>query len=195
MGKLGANEQKLKKFFGNSFAPLRSVAQLAIDIQPKFCDPAKTRGNQETHRISEHISRHVMPRLRKCVHKTILICGWEPPKEELRDAFYKIRPEEGDIIINKDNDSAFRGSDIKLQLADLGITRLIMYGFNAGHCVQKTALDGLKHKFNVCVLEDAVGTGDFVRKHHTKDAIEAMEKKGITICNSQDTTEYSLDLA
>jgi nicotinamidase/pyrazinamidase len=56
----------------------------------------------------------------------------------------------------QDTYSAFEGTDFDSQLKDLHVKRLFVGGLATDYCVLNTALDALKHGFEVVLLTDAI---------------------------------------
>lgn len=86
-------------------------------------------------------------------------CVADSPGAEL-DAALNLRS--GTRIVDKgksaDRDaySAFEGTDLEASLRDLRVKRLFVGGLATEYCVLNTALDGLRHGFDVVVLADAI---------------------------------------
>lgn len=66
-----------------------------------------------------------------------------------------IRPQDGDIHIEKLLYSSFSGTDLNLQLRARGIENLVIAGFTTECCIDSTARDAFHHQFNVFVVQDA----------------------------------------
>ncbi len=91
-------------------------------------------------------------------------------------------------VENADSYSAFDGVDGRgLGLADMlrqrGVTRLLIGGLATDYCVKQTALDGLRHGFNVVVLEDAV-RGVNLKADDSRRALDEMKRAGAKVSKS-----------
>lgn len=102
---------------------------------------------------------------------------------------------EGTIIISKgasENDdgySAFegrteQGSTLLEMLREQGIRRLIVGGLATDDCVRASALDALKHGFEVIVLTDAVRGVD-VQPGDSERALQEMQAAGAKLLPSE----------
>ncbi len=141
------------------------TAHLCIDVQryyfsevPKESDLREEvlldgRYATEARNTARNIAR-IKPLFNKAgLCKTIMIYH-KPAGEE----FFLVEPsgKEGDIVLPKDNFSAFDGTALDETLVDMGIRNLILTGGYTGQCVNTTACDGLEKGYNVFVLADCV---------------------------------------
>jgi biuret amidohydrolase len=100
--------------------------------------------------------------------------------------YYRVKPQAGDIEIEKLLFNSFHGTDLDPQLRARGIDTLVMTGFSTDCCVDATARDAFHRNYNVFVVsdgcdayEDALhdGTLKVLQKNCallvTSDAVEA----------------------
>ncbi|MEW6615307.1 MAG: isochorismatase family cysteine hydrolase [Thermodesulfobacteriota bacterium] len=66
----------------------------------------------------------------------------------------ELRPEAGDMILEKRRFSAFFRTDLDMTLRTLEVDTIVVCGMNTHVCVMFTAWDGLANDFNVVILED-----------------------------------------
>lgn len=66
----------------------------------------------------------------------------------------ELKPEKGDMVLEKRRFSAFFRTDLDMTLRTLGVDTIAVCGMNTHVCVMFTAWDGLANDFNVVVLED-----------------------------------------
>ena len=71
-------------------------------------------------------------------------------------------PEPGDVVIRKDVNSGFVGTDLELRLRQLGCHRLVIAGFFTNFCVETTTRMAGNLGFNTYVVSDATATFDLV---------------------------------
>lgn len=69
--------------------------------------------------------------------------------------YYRIKPEPGDIEIQKTLYSSFSGTDLDAQLKARGVDTLVVVGFTTECCVDSTVRDAFHHNYNVFVVTDA----------------------------------------
>jgi len=69
--------------------------------------------------------------------------------------YYRIRPEPGDIEIEKVLYSSFVGTDLDAQLRARGIDTLVVTGFTTDCCVDCTVRDAFHLNYNVFLVADA----------------------------------------
>jgi len=132
------------------------TALLVIDVQKQFCDPNGLRGNKKTDTVSKRI-QSIVPEFRDAGIPVYVIYYSKKKKEPSKIDFYKFKPMPNDVLIAKNNNSAFKGSNIKKVLKKDRRKSLLICGFNLNACVKKTVIDARKKGFDVCVLEDLTG--------------------------------------
>jgi nicotinamidase/pyrazinamidase len=81
----------------------------------------------------------------------------------------------------QDTYSAFEGTDFDSQLKDLHVKRLFVGGLATDYCVLNTALDALKHGYEVVLMTDAVRAID---EADGERAIEQLRSEHADIADS-----------
>lgn len=81
--------------------------------------------------------------------------------------------------------SGFQGTDLAALLRQRGIRRVFVGGLATDYCVKATALDAVKHGFEVSVLEDAI-RGVEVQPGDCARALEEMKRAGIRLMRADD---------
>jgi Amidases related to nicotinamidase len=69
--------------------------------------------------------------------------------------YYRVKPQPGDIEIEKLMFDSFHGTDLDEQLKARGIDTLVMTGLSTDCCVDSTARTAFHHGYNVFVVSDA----------------------------------------
>ncbi len=69
----------------------------------------------------------------------------------------RVAMREGEVLVEKQWASAFRGTDIDTQLRALSVDSLVVTGLTTSGCVRATAVDGLQYDYQVVVPREAVG--------------------------------------
>ncbi len=88
------------------------------------------------------------------------------PRSPLREshegnAFQTIvKPLPHELIIKKNVNSAFIGTELHQQLATLGITELVLVGLTTDHCISSTARMAGNLGYNTTIVSDATATFD-----------------------------------
>jgi len=159
------------------------LALLVIDVQEEFCDPKQGRGNSETTEVSKRI-KSLIPEFRKAGVPTYVIYFSYKEKKPHEIDFYMFSPDKQDVLIAKNADSAFEGSDIRKVLDAHKRNTLLACGFNLNACVYSTVMDARKNGFDVCVMRDLTGNDNCNRPSETANKIQKMEKEGITFSDS-----------
>lgn len=69
----------------------------------------------------------------------------------------RLQPAAGEVLVEKQWASAFRGTDIDQQLRAAGVDSLVVTGLTTSGCVRATAVDGVQYDYRVVVAREAVG--------------------------------------
>jgi nicotinamidase-related amidase len=69
-----------------------------------------------------------------------------------------VKPSAGEVIIRKNVNSAFIGTNLKQQLNSAQITKLVIAGLTTDHCVSTTTRMAGNLGFDTYLIEDAVAT-------------------------------------
>lgn len=102
------------------------------------CPPAKKRRGNSTFRIGD---RGPMGR--------ILVLG-----EPGNDIVPELRPEAGELVIDKPGKGAFYATDLQERLKELGITHLIFTGVTTEVCVQTSMREANDRGYECLLIED-----------------------------------------
>ncbi|NOU61409.1 cysteine hydrolase family protein [Marinifilum caeruleilacunae] len=70
------------------------------------------------------------------------------------------KPLAGEKIIQKNVNSAFIGTDLKEQLDEMGIKKLVIVGLTTDHCISTTTRMAGNFGYETYLIEDAVATFD-----------------------------------
>ena len=76
------------------------------------------------------------------------------------EIFDKFRPEAGEKIFDKQNNSAFRNTGLLEYLKDKNETDIIIVGLQTDYCIDATIKCGFEHGFNMIVPTNANSTVD-----------------------------------
>ena len=69
----------------------------------------------------------------------------------------RLAPAPGEVVVEKQWASAFRGTKIDEQLRTAGVDSLVVTGLTTSGCVRASAVDGLQYDYQVVVPREAVG--------------------------------------
>ena len=84
----------------------------------------------------------------------------------------ELRPEPGDIVVEKSRYSGFHGSRLEPVLRSLGAETLVMCGVGTHHCVECTARDAHMRDYRVFITRDATGEANQTWKEASLAAFE-----------------------
>ena len=74
--------------------------------------------------------------------------------------FYRVSPEDGDLVIEKHRHSAFAGTELDQVLRDRGVRTVAVAGVQTHVCVESTLRDASARGYYVVVASDCVGSYD-----------------------------------
>jgi nicotinamidase-related amidase len=79
-------------------------------------------------------------------------------KNEGNDFKEIVKPQDKEAVIKKDVNSAFIGTDLKEQLDNEKITKLVIVGLTTDHCVSTTTRMAGNYGFDTFIVSDATAT-------------------------------------
>lgn len=77
------------------------------------------------------------------------------PEHDIVDA---LKPERGDLVLNKTTMGAFGSTGIDSKLRAMSIETVLVVGVSTNNCVAMTAMEAADHQYGVVVISDATGT-------------------------------------
>ncbi len=77
------------------------------------------------------------------------------PEHEIVD---EVRPQPGELVLNKTTMGAFGSTGIEAHLRGMGIANIVVTGVSTNNCVGMTAMEACDRQFGVVVVSDATGT-------------------------------------
>ncbi len=90
--------------------------------------------------------------------------GWNNlllPKDEWESQIVpQLAPQGDEIVVTKTTDSALTGTNLRLLLANIGITHVVCAGIFTDQCVASTVRSLADESFEVIVVEDGCAAGD-----------------------------------
>ena len=89
--------------------------------------------------------------------------GWNnlllPKDEDASQILPQIAPLQREIVVTKTTDSALTGTNLRLVLANMGITHVVCSGIFTDQCVSSTVRSLADESFQVVVVEDCCAAG------------------------------------
>ena len=70
----------------------------------------------------------------------------------------ELRPQPGELVLNKTTMGAFASTGIEAALRGMGIANIAVTGVSTNNCVSMTAMEACDRQFGVAVVSDATGT-------------------------------------
>ena len=120
--------------------------------------------------------------------------GWNNlllPKDELPSQIVPtIAPEGDEIVVTKTTDSALTGTNLRLLLANLGITHVVCCGIFTDQCVASTVRSLADESFDVIVAEDACAAGTM--ELHDRE-LEIMNMIYCSVMSADEAIDYLPD--
>ncbi len=97
------------------------------------------------------------------------------------EAINPFLPQEKEICLFKNSISCFEGTNLEMQLKEMGITDLVFTGLLSNVCIESSIRDAYDKGFRVFVIEDATSTIDHKGHQH---AMEHVLPLFSTVCTS-----------
>jgi nicotinamidase-related amidase len=85
----------------------------------------------------------------------------------------ELAPIRGEIVIDKPGKSSFHRTELANELAQRGITRLVVTGVTSDCCVQSTMRDGYEHGLECVLLEDCTAAVEGPNHDATLEILKA----------------------
>ncbi|GMU68056.1 MAG: cysteine hydrolase [Steroidobacteraceae bacterium] len=70
----------------------------------------------------------------------------------------ELRPEPGDLVLNKTTIGAFASTGLEAALRGMGVETIVVTGVSTNNCVGMTAMEAADRQFGVVLVDDATGT-------------------------------------
>ena len=143
---------------------LDNPALILIDIQKGFQDVAYWGGDRNNINAEEKASELLeIWRSKKLPIFHVQHCSPNPnsilnetnPGNEFQDV---VKPLEGEIVIKKNVNSAFIGTNLKELIDNANITNLVIVGLTTDHCVSTTTRMAGNFGYTVYLVSDATAT-------------------------------------
>ncbi|WP_343705790.1 cysteine hydrolase family protein [Flavobacterium sp.] len=143
---------------------LNNPALILIDIQKGFHNVAYWGGDRNNVTAEEKAGELLeiwrsknLPifHVQHCSSNPNSILNETNPGNEFQDV---VKPLEGEIIIKKNVNSAFIGTNLKELLDNTKITNLVIVGLTTDHCVSTTTRMAGNFGYNVYLVSDATAT-------------------------------------
>lgn len=99
--------------------------------------------------------------------------------------YFRIAPEEGDLVVDKHSFSGFHGTTLHETLQSEGIRTLVLTGVATNVCVDSTLREGFFRGYNIVLAEDCVGSNSKAGHEGTL----------ATVRNNIGTVTHSRDIA
>ena len=98
-------------------------------------------------------------------------------EHEIVDA---LRPEPGDLVINKTTQGAFGSTGIDSNLKAMGISTIVVVGVSTNNCVAMTAMEACDRHYGVVVVSDATGTDSEAMQQATLETLRRLWSRVLT---------------
>jgi nicotinamidase-related amidase len=179
---------------------MTNTALILIDIQKGFDDLAYWGGNRNNPEAEEKASELLqlwrtekMP-LFHIKHNSVQKGSRLAPNEKGNEIKDIVKPRAGEVVIGKNVNSAFIGTDLKNRLDEGDIKSLVLVGLTTDHCVSTTARMAGNLGFETFVIEDATATFDRRAKDGTlfqaslihQTALASLHDEFATVLSTQD---------
>lgn len=109
------------------------------------------------------------------------------------DFIESTKPLKGEVVIKKNVNSAFIGTNLKEQLDEKGITKLVIVGLTTDHCISTTTRMAGNFGYETYLIEDATATFDKIGVNGEKytaqiihdTALASLHEEFATVINAE----------
>jgi len=172
------NPRDVAALFAENAIDIAQCVHLAVDVQKSYCN-----GGPEE-KVAVHIGKDIAPAFNELSMQTYWIylkhTPWDKEKHKKTEIEYaelhKVLPAANDRLFRKAETSAFKYSDLDVQLGNSKV--LFVTGFAFGCCVQATVLEACDKGYTVIVLKDGTSFRENSFPH------KRMIEKGVIFANS-----------
>lgn len=171
---------------------LTNAALIVIDVQQGFLDP---RWGQRNNREAERNIAALLAVWRKAGRPLFHV---QHGSRSDKGAFYpgtpghafkpEAQPLPGEIVIPKDVNSAFIGTDLEARLRAGGIETVVLCGLTTDHCVSTTARMAGNLGFRTFLVEDACATHERTGPDGTWFSAEQMHATAVASLHGEFAT-------
>jgi len=99
-----------------------------------------------------------------------------------------VKPRVGETIIKKNVNSAFIGTDLKEQLDNANILKLVIVGLTTDHCVSTTTRMAGNYGYDTFLVSDATATFDKIGVDGQKYSAEIIHETALASLNNEFAT-------
>ncbi len=99
-----------------------------------------------------------------------------------------VKPKDGEPIIKKNVNSAFIGTDLKQQLDNAGIKKLVIVGLTTDHCVSTTTRMAGNYGYDTFIVSDATATFDKTGAEGQKYSAELIHETALASLHNEFAT-------
>ncbi len=173
---------------------LERPALILIDIQKGFDDIKYWGGNRnnpdaelEAGRLLEYWRQNHLPvfHIKHCSSNPASMLAEGNPGNEFKDI---VKPNNGEPIIKKSVNSAFINTDLKQQLDDAQIKKLVIVGLTTDHCVSTTTRMAGNFGYDTFIVSDATATFDKVGAEGQKYSAEIIHETALASLHNEFAT-------
>jgi nicotinamidase-related amidase len=104
-----------------------------------------------------------------------------------------VNPIEGEAVIKKHVNSAFIGTDLKEQLDNAGITKLVIVGLTTDHCVSTTTRMAGNFHYETFLISDATATFNKIGLEGQNYSAELIHETALASLNGEFATVITTD--
>lgn len=177
----------------------KNPALILIDIQKAFQDEDFWGGNRNN-KDAEQICGQILNRWRKLKLPVFHVRHSSRNPDSKLHRSHKgfsfnenVLPLEHEPVITKEVNSAFIGTNLKVQLDDLGIRTLVIVGLTTNHCVSTTARMAGNFDYETYVISDATATFDRIGVNGEKFDAELIHQTSLASLNEEFAAVWSFE--
>jgi nicotinamidase-related amidase len=178
---------------------MKNTALILIDIQKAFDDVEYWGGNRNNPQAEQKAAellefwRTAKLPLFHIKHDSVQKGSKLAPDEKGNEIKDIVKPSADEVVIRKNVNSAFIGTDLKKRLDEAHIKSLVLVGLTTDHCVSTTARMAGNFGFETFVIDDATATFDRKDKDGILFQASVMHKTALASLHNEFATVLSAD--
>lgn len=177
----------------------QNCALLLIDLQKGFEDIEHWGGGRNNPKAEENAAR-ILNKWRENNLPLFHIkhCSTTPHSPFVEgnpgnDFLELTKPIKGEVVIKKNVNSAFIGTDLKQKLDDLGIRKLVIVGLTTDHCISTSTRMAGNFGFETYLIGDAAATFDKIGVNGEKFSAQLIHDTALASLHGEFATVITTD--
>jgi len=141
-----------------------------VESTRQLLDAARPKGLPVIFTTSPYREQTADPMFKSAADRSASFRPWDQRACQIDQ---RVRPQEGELLIEKENASAFFGTHLAGYLIHHRVDTLLITGCSTSACIHATAVDAKSYRFRPTIVRECVGDRSDVAHHWTLFDIQA----------------------